>query len=170
MAVPHAKPQCCFSTLCWCISPRFNGSTAWQIFQDIISVDAIHFLQASEAPVTAVKQVHVYIRLRFLQWQIFGTCGYKCFGRNLLLLIFKVFRWSSRSFWNTDNHLSDYTVRCTNTKEHHMKICIHLIILHDRKENTGTTKQSVLNTNLTCASSSLFVSQVHCNQIWHIST
>jgi len=55
MAVPHAKPECCFSTLCWCISPRFNGSTAWQILQDIISVDAIHFLQTGEAPVTAVN-------------------------------------------------------------------------------------------------------------------
>lgn len=89
----------------------------------------------------------------------------RTFWRNLLLLIFKVLRWSSRSFWNTDNHLPDYTVQCTNTKEHHMEICIHLFILLDWKENIETKKQSVLNTNLSCASSSLFVSQVHCNQI-----
>jgi hypothetical protein len=43
-------------------------------------VDAIHFLQTGEAPVTAVKQVDVHIRLRFLQWQTFKMCGYESFG------------------------------------------------------------------------------------------
>ncbi|XP_021931343.1 focadhesin isoform X2 [Zootermopsis nevadensis] len=28
MAIPHAKPQCCFTTVRCCISSRFNGSTA----------------------------------------------------------------------------------------------------------------------------------------------
>ena len=74
--------------------------------------------------------------------------------KNLLLLIFKVLRWSSRSFWNTDNHLPDCTVQYNNTKHRQIKICIHLFILHDWKENIGTTKQSLLNTNLSCSSSS----------------
>jgi len=55
MAIPHAKPQYCFSIVRWCIPSWFNGSTARQIFQDIISVDAIHSLQTIEAPVTAMK-------------------------------------------------------------------------------------------------------------------
>lgn len=88
--------------------------------------------------------------------------------KNLLLLIYKVLRWSRRSFWNTDNHLPDCTVQYNYTKHHHMKICIHLIILHDWKENIGTTKQSVLNTNLSSSSSCLKFIAVRYNR--HIST
>jgi hypothetical protein len=66
MAIPHAEPRCCFSIVCWCISLLFNGSTTWQIFQDVNSVDAIGFLQTDEAPVTAVKEVHMCVSLEVL--------------------------------------------------------------------------------------------------------